>query len=98
DPIDGNIYGVHPVYYDQRYNTNTTHAVYWRTSAIQEVVVGETSLTWRALSGVIDLYFFSGPDPKDVIQQYVSEIGLPAMQPYWALGYHQCRWGYDTVE
>ena len=37
----------------------------------------------RALSGVIDLYFFSGPDPKDVIQQYVSEIGLPAMQPYW---------------
>ncbi|RLP62297.1 hypothetical protein L150_00992, partial [Candida albicans Ca529L] len=25
--------------------TNTTHAVYWRTSAIQEVVVGETSLT-----------------------------------------------------
>ncbi|MGR5503946.1 TIM-barrel domain-containing protein, partial [Vibrio sp. DNB22_10_4] len=19
-------------------------------------------------------------------------------QPYWALGYHQCRWGYDTVE
>ena len=75
-----------------------THAVYWRTSAIQEVVVGETSLTWRALSGVIDLYFFSGPDPKDVIQQYVSEIGLPAMQPYWALGYHQCRWGYDTVE
>ena len=78
--------------------TQHTHAVYWRTSAIQEVVVGETSLTWRALSGVIDLYFFSGPDPKDVIQQYVSEIGLPAMQPYWALGYHQCRWGYDTVE
>ncbi|RCK63108.1 Glucoamylase 1 [Candida viswanathii] len=98
DPIDGNIYGVHPVYYDQRYGTNTTHGVYWRTSAIQEVVVGEESLTWRALSGVIDLYFFSGPDPKDVIQQYVSEIGLPAMQPYWSLGYHQCRWGYDTID
>ncbi|EGW32344.1 Glucoamylase 1 precursor [Spathaspora passalidarum NRRL Y-27907] len=98
DPIDGNIYGVHPVYYDQRYDTGTTHGVYWRTSAIQEVVVEDQSLTWRALSGVIDLYFFSGPDPKDVIQQYVKEIGLPAMQPYWALGYHQCRWGYDTID
>ena len=98
DPIDGNIYGVHPVYYDQRYETNTTHGVYWRTSAIQEIVVGEQSLTWRALSGVIDLYFFSGPDPKDVIQQYVAEIGLPTMQPYWSLGYHQCRWGYDTID
>ncbi|KAK6455633.1 Glucoamylase 1 precursor [Scheffersomyces xylosifermentans] len=98
DPIDGNIYGVHPVYYDQRYNSNTTHGVYWRTSAIQEVVIGEESLTWRALSGVIDLYFFSGPDPKDVIRQYVKEIGLPAFQPYWALGYHQCRWGYREIE
>ncbi|KAG2733880.1 hypothetical protein G9P44_003405 [Scheffersomyces stipitis] len=98
DPIDGNIYGVHPVYYDQRYNSNTTHGVYWRTSAIQEVIFEEQSLTWRALSGVIDLYFFSGPDPKDVIQQYVSEIGLPAFQPYWALGYHQCRWGYREIE
>jgi alpha-glucosidase len=98
DPIDGNIYGVHPVYYDQRYDSNTTHGVYWRTSAIQEVLVGQESLTWRSLSGILDLYFFSGPDPKDVIQQYVSQIGLPAFQPYWALGYHQCRWGYSTIE
>ncbi|CAG86741.2 DEHA2D03190p [Debaryomyces hansenii CBS767] len=98
DPIDGNIYGVHPVYMDHRYDSNTAHSVYWRTSAIQEVVVEEEALTWRALSGVVDLYFFSGPEPKDVIKQYVHEIGLPALQPYWALGYHQCRWGYDTIE
>lgn len=98
DPIDGNIYGVHPFYIDQRYDTKTTHGVYWRTSAIQEVLIEEESLTWRALSGVIDLYFFSGPTPKEVIKQYVKEIGLPTFQPYWALGYHQCRWGYDTID
>lgn len=98
NPIDGNIYGVHPFYIDQRFDTNATHGVYWRTSAIQEVAVGNESLTWRALSGVVDLYFFSGPKPKDVIQQYVKEVGLPTFQPYWALGYHQCRWGYDTIE
>ncbi|KAI3404710.2 hypothetical protein KGF56_002478 [Candida oxycetoniae] len=98
DPINGNLYSVHPVYYDQRYDSNTTHAVYWRSSAIQEVVIGEESLTWRALSGIIDLYFFSGPIPKDAVSQYVTTIGLPCMQPYWALGYHQSRWGYATLK
>lgn len=98
DPIDGNIYGINPIYYDQRYDTNLTHGVYWRTLAIQEVVIGDESLTWRALLGVVDLYFFAGPSPLDVIDQYTQEIGRPGLQPYWALGYHQCRWGYDTVE
>jgi alpha-glucosidase len=23
-----------------------------------------------------------------------STVGLPAMQQYFAFGYHQCRWGY----
>lgn len=146
DPVDGNIYGVHPFYIDQRYanlsetnahqgpvnetrypgvqwgnltnltlgnstvsnlsfyedftplNKSYTHGVWWRTLAPQEVVVEEEALTWRALNGVIDLYFFSGPTPKDVIQQYVSEVGKPALQPYWALGYHQSRWGYSSVD
>ncbi|VEU22377.1 DEKNAAC103506 [Brettanomyces naardenensis] len=98
DPIDGNIYGVHPVYFDQRYGSNTTHAVWWRTSAIQEILIRNQSLTWRALSGVVDLYFFSGPTPKVAIQQYVATVGLPALQPYWSLGYHQCRWGYNSTE
>ncbi|ODV65159.1 1,4-alpha-d-glucan glucohydrolase [Hyphopichia burtonii NRRL Y-1933] len=98
DPIDGNIYGVHPFYSDQRYDTKTTHGVYWRTSAPQEVLIEEESLTWRALNGVIDLYFFSGDTPKKVISQYVNEIGLPAFQSYWTFGYHQCRWGYDSVD
>lgn len=131
DPIDGNIYGVHPFYVDHRYanmsetndhteylnmssyvGINSTyhrikrdetkksyaHGVWWRTAAPQEVVIEDRSLTWRALNGVIDLYFFQGPSPKDVIQQYVQEIGLPHFQPYWALGYHQCRWGYHDLE
>lgn len=82
----------------QPFKKSHSHGVYWRTLAAQEVLVDEEALTWRALSGVVDLYFFAGPTPKQVILQYVLQIGLPALQPYWALGYHQCRWGYDTVD
>jgi len=39
----------------------------------------------------------SGPTPKDVITQYQGGIvGLPVMQMYWTLGFHQCRWGYEN--
>lgn len=23
-------------------------------------------------------------------------MGYPAMQMYWTLGFHQCRWGYEN--
>ncbi|KAK9315905.1 glycosyl hydrolases family 31-domain-containing protein [Lipomyces starkeyi] len=98
DPIDANIYGVHPVYVDQRYGTNTTHGVYLRNSHAQEVLIREESLTWRLLGGTLDIYFFTGPTVKDVITQYVSTIGLPNLIPYWSLGFHQCRWGYQTSD
>ena len=49
-------------------------------------------------AGVLDFYFFLGYGPEDVIQSYHSVIGRPAMPPYWALGFHQCRWGYKNLQ
>jgi alpha-glucosidase len=60
-----------------------------------DVVLQPTSLTWRTLGGEIDLFFFDGPTQPEVTKQYQqSATGLPAMQSYWAFGFHQCRWGY----
>jgi alpha-glucosidase (family GH31 glycosyl hydrolase) len=36
---------------------------------------------------MLDLYFFPGPSPEDVINQYLALIGKPFLPAYWALGF-----------
>lgn len=34
-----------------------------------------------------------------VYRQYQAGcVGLPAMQMYWAFGFHQCHWGWQTIQ
>ncbi|KAI1810462.1 glycoside hydrolase family 31 protein [Poronia punctata] len=73
-----------------------THGVFQRNAHAQEILLRESNITWRALGGAIDLYFFQGPTQDHVTKSYQkSAIGLPAMQQYWTFGYHHCRWGYQ---
>lgn len=75
--------------------TSFSHGVFLRNAHGQEVITKPQSLTWRGLGGSIDLTFYSGPSQAEVTKNYqTSTVGLPAMQQYNTLGYHQCRWGY----
>jgi alpha-glucosidase len=47
---------------------------------------------YRMIGGVLDFYFFSGPTPNKVIEQYGALIGLPTWQPAWGFGFHLCRY------
>lgn len=58
---------------------------------------GEQYLEYNMLGGVIDLTFFNGPSPITAVQQYARLVGLPAMVPYWAFGFNQCRYGYQDA-
>ncbi|PSN67081.1 hypothetical protein BS50DRAFT_600606 [Corynespora cassiicola Philippines] len=72
-----------------------SHGVYLRNLHGMDVVLKPDNLTWRTLGGSIDLFFYDGPTQPEVTKQYQnSATGLPTMQSYWTLGYHQCRWGY----
>lgn len=65
------------------------HGVYLRNLHGQEILLRDADLTWRTIGGSLELYVFSGPSPPEVIKQYVTAAaGLPALQPYWAFGYH----------
>ncbi|KHJ83754.1 glycosyl hydrolase, family 31, partial [Oesophagostomum dentatum] len=73
---------------------------------LQEVVTGPgPHLVYRTIGGQLNLAFFPGPTPEEVIQQYLAHIGTPFLPAYWALGYqvraltmHERRsWGYKDL-
>lgn len=53
----------------------------------------KVSLEQRTIGGILDLYVFYGESPEEVIRKYQSIVGFAALPPFWALGWHQCRWG-----
>ncbi|KAL9596493.1 MAG: hypothetical protein Q9219_005754 [cf. Caloplaca sp. 3 TL-2023] len=58
----------------------------------------DTQTHWFSESGLLDVFVFLGPTPKDIIQHYSELTGYSQLPQYFALGYHQCRWNYVTDE
>ncbi|KAI0714693.1 glycosyl hydrolases family 31-domain-containing protein [Earliella scabrosa] len=108
DPVDENIYGVHPVYLEHRYDDKTkksqSHGVFLFSAAGSDILLltpptsNVSLIEYRLLGGTLNFYFFSGPTPTAVIEQYGALVGLPTWQPYWAFGFQLCRWGYKNIE
>lgn len=44
----------------------------------------------------LDYYIIYGPDVATIIRSYTELTGRMPLPPRWALGYHQCRWSYNS--
>jgi alpha-glucosidase len=100
-PQNSNLYGTHPVYYENRADSGQSHAVLFLNSNGMDIKINNDDgqyLEYNTLGGVIDLYFLAGPRPFEVSRQYSEITRKAAMMPYWGLGFHQCRFGYKSIE
>jgi alpha-glucosidase len=93
-----NLYSDHPIYFEHR--TSGTHGVFLLNSNGMDVklrsISNATTLEYNVIGGVLDFYFLAGPSPIEVAKQYAHIVGFPAEIPYWGLGFHQCRYGYQN--
>ncbi|KAK0932415.1 hypothetical protein LTR29_016018 [Friedmanniomyces endolithicus] len=106
DPLDAytvpagtNLYGDHPVYFDDR-GANGTHVVFLLNSNGMNIAIDNIDgqyLEYNTIGGVLDFYFMVGSLPVEVAQQYSEVVGKSAMMPYWGFGFHQCRYGMQDV-
>lgn len=82
---DVDLYGSYPFYMDVR-KGGVAHGVQLVNSNAMDVTYEKEFLTFRIIGGVLDFYFFAGPSPRAVVDQYTQFVGRPVPIPYWVLG------------
>uniref|UniRef100_A0A914EEX1 P-type domain-containing protein n=1 Tax=Acrobeloides nanus TaxID=290746 RepID=A0A914EEX1_9BILA len=93
-----NLYSVHPFYMGLE-KDGKAHGVFILNSNAQEVTTGPgPHMIYRTIGGELEIFYFPGPKPEDVIKQYEQVIGKPMLPAYWAFGFQLCRWGYQGLE
>lgn len=70
-----------------------------KTSAANRKALGvsdqsTTETHWMSESGILDVFVFLGPSPRDLTEKYGELTGYSQLPQHFALGYHQCRWNY----
>ena len=49
------------------------------------------------IGGIINYYLTLGDTAEESILGMHKVYGHPAIPPFWGLGWHQCRWGYQST-
>lgn len=58
----------------------------------------DSKIHWFSESGLIDMFIFLGPSPKEISKAYGELTGYTQLPQEFAIAYHQCRWNYVTDE
>jgi len=80
------------------------HATFLSTGASIDIGGGQMNLgrpekkylVIGAENGMPDLIFITGPSLPELTRKLQQLVGVTPLPPAWALGYHQCRWGYKS--
>jgi alpha-glucosidase len=75
--------------------------IFWDNPARQVWDIGHTNpdeLFVECDSGEINLYFFTAPTLPQILARFTSMTGCIPLPPRWGLGFHQCRYSYESAE
>ena len=78
---------------------NVGYGLFFNTTFWSQFDVGATqsnTLQLKTKDSELDYYIIYGPEPATVLQTYTQLTGRMLLPPRWALGYHQCRWSYNS--
>jgi mannosyl-oligosaccharide alpha-1,3-glucosidase len=107
------LYGSIPLLISHSATSGTTSGFFWfnPTETFVDVELSSSSKSgndqnadsnpsttyWMSESGIVDLFFLTGPTVPDVYRQYMQLTGPTPLPPIFSLGYHQCRWNYKNI-
>ncbi|MCE0482691.1 MAG: hypothetical protein LV479_00450 [Methylacidiphilales bacterium] len=82
---------------------NNPHATYISTghkiSIANQKALAESkrAIHLGAEQGQPNLFLLFGPSLPELTRKLQKLVGVTPRPPIWALGYHQCRWGYESA-
>ncbi|MBW4561902.1 MAG: glycoside hydrolase family 31 protein [Mojavia pulchra JT2-VF2] len=77
------------------------YGIFFNTTFWSQFDIGaEKPGVWKmeTRSGELDYYIIYGPEPAQILHTYTQLSGRMPLPPKWALGYHQCRWSYESED
>lgn len=99
-PARTNLYGSHPIIVNQKVGENpSASGVFLLNSNGMDIKFPEQGkyIEYNTLGGIADFFFLNGPTPADVSRQAAAIWKPSPMVPYWSLGFHSCRYGYEDI-
>lgn len=98
-----NLYGHQPIGLHKTKFNNIWIGFVFLNSNAQDVEIYKRGseqkiyLSHKTIGGIIDYYIIVDNSPENVVKDIHFLLGNPILPPYWALGIHQCRWGFKNT-
>ena len=99
----GNLYSHQPIaIHKTRYHNLWLGFVFLNTNdqdvQISKINDTEFGLEHKTIGGIIDYYIIVDNSPEEVLKNIQFLLGYPTLPPFWSLGNHQSRFGFNNSE
>ena len=101
-----NAWGIHPLGFHRTLKKNFIGLLFNNINA-QDLLIQTNNdiensnnvlFEHRTIGGVIDYYITINDNPEKAILSLHEIIGHPILPPFWSLGFHQCKFGYENTQ